>query len=49
MPVNHRVVFWENVAYRLDQLDLAPDARATIEAAIDKRVPRATIEDWQGD
>ena len=48
MPVNHRVVFWENAAYRLDQLDLAPEVRASVEAAIESRVPRATREDWVG-
>lgn len=40
---NHRIAFWNNVQYRLDQIGLEPDARAKIEATIAMRVPH-TLE-----
>ena len=39
LHTNHRILFWQNVRYRLDQLDLDPDIRAKIETDIAARVP----------
>ena len=39
LHTNHRILFWHNVRYRLDQLDLDPDIRTRIEADIAARVP----------
>jgi len=47
MPVNHRVVFWQNAIARLDELNLASDERAKVVAAIEKRVPYAAPSEWR--
>ena len=47
MPMNHRIVFWENVVWRLDRLHLSADDRAAVEKAIEDKVPRDTRDTWE--
>jgi hypothetical protein len=47
MHTNHRIVFWENAMARLDELQLEPDKRAAVVAALEARVPAAHASEWR--
>ena len=47
MPINHRIVFWEDIVRRLDGLNLPLQARNALVERIKARVPYADRDQWQ--